>query len=198
MSDVANSEVYQPKVSLRRISPMIWRRLLVPEEMTLYALHRIIQIAFGWEGYHLHAFKLHGRHYGTTWTGERHRDAAGREVTLADPQLRVRQRIQYEYDFGDLWEQEIRVEARFKREGGKVYPVCVAGARAGPPEDIGGPPGYMALVDRIRFGDIDRLLFGNDEEFEEDDPLSAFDPERFSRRGVNTALKLEFSERIRG
>lgn len=76
---------------------MIWRRLHVAEEMTLYALHRTIQIAFGWEDYHLHAFKLHGRHYGTTWTGERHRDVAGREVALADLQLRVRQRIQYEY-----------------------------------------------------------------------------------------------------
>lgn len=91
---------------------MIWRRLLVPEEMTLYALHRTIQIAFGWEDYHLHTFKLHGWHYGTTWTGERHRDVAGREVTLADLELRVRQRIRYEYDFGDLWEHEIRVEAK--------------------------------------------------------------------------------------
>ncbi|RWB28013.1 MAG: hypothetical protein E5X89_23030 [Mesorhizobium sp.] len=104
MSGVANSQVYQLKVSLRRISPMISRRLLVPEEMTLYALHRTIQIAFGWEDCHLHAFKLHGRHYGRTWTGERHRDAAGREVTFVDLQLRVRQRILYEYDFGDLWE----------------------------------------------------------------------------------------------
>jgi hypothetical protein len=84
MSDVATSVVYQLKVSLRGISPMIWRQLLVPEEMTLYALHRAIQIAFGWEDYHLHAFKLHGRRYRTMWTGERHRDAAGREVTLAD------------------------------------------------------------------------------------------------------------------
>jgi hypothetical protein len=198
MSDVANSEVYQLKVSLRRISPMILRRLLVPEELTLYALHRTIQIAFGWEDYHLHAFKLHGRRYGTTWTGERHRDAAGREVTLADLQLRVRQRIRYECDFGDLWEHEIRVEAKHKREGGKVYPVCIAGARAGPPEDIGGPPGYMALVDRIRFGDIDRLLHGDEGDADDDDPLRTFEPERFSRREVNATLKLEFSEPTRG
>lgn len=198
MSDVANSEVYQLKVSLRRISPMIWRRLLVPEELTLYALHRTIQIAFGWEDYHLHAFKLHGRHYGTTRTGERHRDATGREVPLADLQLRMRQRIRYEYDFGDLWEHEIRVEAKLEREGGKVYPVCIAGARAGPPEDIGGPPGYMALVDRTRLGDIDRLLHGDEEQTDDDDPLRTFEPERFSRREVNVALKLELSELTRG
>ncbi len=50
----------------------------------------------GWENYHLHAFKLHGRRHATMWAGERHRDAAGREVMLADLQLRVRQRILYE------------------------------------------------------------------------------------------------------
>ncbi|RUW45798.1 hypothetical protein EOA32_33220 [Mesorhizobium sp. M1A.F.Ca.ET.072.01.1.1] len=55
---------------------------------------------------------MHGRHYGTTSTGKRHRDAAGREVTLANLQLRGRQRIRYEYDFGDRWEHDLRVEAR--------------------------------------------------------------------------------------
>lgn len=40
---------------------MIWRRLLVRSDLTLFGLHRVIQIAFGWEDYHLHAFKVHGR-----------------------------------------------------------------------------------------------------------------------------------------
>ncbi|TYR36416.1 plasmid pRiA4b ORF-3 family protein [Mesorhizobium microcysteis] len=196
MSDDGASGVYRLKVSLRRISPMIWRRLLVPEEMTLFGLHRTIQIAFGWEDYHLHAFKLHGRRYGTTWTGERHRDATGKEIALVDLQLRVRQRILYEYDFGDLWEHEIRVEDGLEREAGKVYPICIAGARAGPPEDIGGPRGYEVLIHRLRFGDVERL-FGDDEEDigeDDDDPLRVFEPERFSRREVNAALRREFSE----
>ena len=60
---------YRLKVSLRHISPMIWRRLVVPSDLTLHGLHRAIQIAFGWEDYHLHAFKVHGRYYGTEWTG---------------------------------------------------------------------------------------------------------------------------------
>lgn len=192
MSDPASSVVYKLKISLRGISPQIWRRVLVPADLTLYGLHRVIQIAFGWEDYHLHAFKLHGRHYATMWTGERHRDAAGHEIILSDLQLRMRQRILYEYDFGDLWEHEIRVEARLKREDGKVYPVCIAGARAGPPEDSGGPAGYLMLVDRFRLGDIGRLFSGDDEdEYEDDDPLYGFEPERFSRREVNVELKGE-------
>jgi len=100
MSDVANSEVYQFKVRVRRISPMIWRHLLVPEELPLTAPHRTIQIAFGWGDYHFHAFELHGRHHGTTRTGERHRDATGCGMTLADLRSRVRQRIRH--DYGDL------------------------------------------------------------------------------------------------
>ncbi len=66
----------------------------------------MVQIAFGWEDYHLHAFRLHGRRYGTMQTGERHRDAEGREIRLVDLKLRRRQRILYEYDFGDFWEHE--------------------------------------------------------------------------------------------
>jgi hypothetical protein len=54
MSDVATPVVDQLKVSLRGISPKIWRRLLVPADMTLYALQRVIRIAFGWEDYDLH------------------------------------------------------------------------------------------------------------------------------------------------
>jgi hypothetical protein len=63
MSDAAMFVAYRLKVSLRGISPMIWSRLLVSAGMTLYELHRAIQIAFGWEDYHLHAFKLHGRRW---------------------------------------------------------------------------------------------------------------------------------------
>jgi len=39
---------------------MIWRRVLVRSDMTLSGLHQVIQIAMGWEDYHLHAFRIHG------------------------------------------------------------------------------------------------------------------------------------------
>ena len=142
---------------------MIWRRLLVPRGLTLYGLHRTIQIAFGWEDYHLHAFKLHGRRFGTEWTGQRHHvveddGTSLREVTLADLSLWLRQKIIYEYDFGDFWEHEIRVEAREEAKPGSSCPVCIGGARAGPPpEDIGGPDGYDRLLWRLDEVRLDRL-----------------------------------------
>jgi pRiA4b ORF-3-like protein len=40
-------EVYQLKVTLKKITPSIWRRLLVRESNTLDDLHVIIQCAMG-------------------------------------------------------------------------------------------------------------------------------------------------------
>ena len=42
--------VLQIKVWLLDISPMVWRRLLVPSSYTLRELHGVIQVAMGWEG----------------------------------------------------------------------------------------------------------------------------------------------------
>ena len=39
--------VYQLRIRLDRISPLIWRRLLVTAETTIAELHATIQIAFG-------------------------------------------------------------------------------------------------------------------------------------------------------
>lgn len=200
---------------------MIWRRLLVRSDLTLFGLHRTIQIAFGWEDYHLHAFKVHGRRFGTQWTGERHYligDGEGlRELTLADLSLRLRQRILYEYDFGDFWEHEVRVEAREKPSADKSHPICVDGARAGPPEDIGGPGGHDRLLERLEDVRLEQedgaysFLDEDDPDDEEasdgdewtpadrngfdgpDDPLLRYDPKAIDRRTINAALKAEFA-----
>lgn len=51
---------YQIKVTLSRIKPEIWRRLKIPGNITFAQLHRIIQVAFGWQDYHLYNFQLDG------------------------------------------------------------------------------------------------------------------------------------------
>ena len=56
--------VYQLKVILLGISPMIWRRLLVRSDSTIADLHSILQIAMGWTDTHLHQFRIQGRKYG--------------------------------------------------------------------------------------------------------------------------------------
>jgi hypothetical protein len=53
--------VYQLKITLRGISPLIWRRVLVRSDTTIAQLHAIVQTAMGWEDLQLHRFRLRGR-----------------------------------------------------------------------------------------------------------------------------------------
>jgi len=46
----APGDIIQLKVRLLGISPMIWRRVMVPATMTLHELHGVLQVAMGWEG----------------------------------------------------------------------------------------------------------------------------------------------------
>ena len=61
--------VYQMRVWLQRVSPMVWRRLLVRSDSTIAALHQVLQIAFGWRDEHLHCFWIHGKEYGIPHVG---------------------------------------------------------------------------------------------------------------------------------
>ena len=65
----APATVYQLKVSLRDISPMIWRRLLVTNFTTIAQLHHILQTAMGWQDLHLHQFRVYGKAYGISRDG---------------------------------------------------------------------------------------------------------------------------------
>lgn len=87
---------------------MIWRRLLVSENTSLVELHEIIQISLGWEGCHLWTFSLGGREYGHAYGEGLTREAF--DTTHSDLELRLRQRFLYNYDFGDYWQHEIRLE----------------------------------------------------------------------------------------
>jgi hypothetical protein len=50
--------IYQLRVLLCGVSPLVWRRLLVISETSLAELHEILRTAFDWSGEHLHRFLL--------------------------------------------------------------------------------------------------------------------------------------------
>ena len=50
------------KVTLYGTKPPVWRRLLIPGEMTLGDLHQAIQAAMSWDGGHLHVTNRHEEH----------------------------------------------------------------------------------------------------------------------------------------
>jgi len=123
---------------------MVWRRLLVSDTCTLRELHGVIQVAMGWEGIHLHQFCLRARRYGS-WEVS----ASSPDMTLAALKLRRGTRFTYEYDLNIPWRHEVRIEeSRLDAAPGKAHPTCVAGDGACPPEDCGGPRGYLAGLDR--------------------------------------------------
>ena len=88
----------------------------------------------------------------------------------------------YEYDFGDSWIHEIRIEKALPADPAVHYPRCLAGERACPPEDCGGPPGYEDLLAALQ----DPAHPRHEEIREWAGP--SFDPEAFDPAKVNRIL----------
>ena len=199
--------IYQLRIVLRGISPLIWRRVLVPSETSLAHLHAILQILFAWSDEHLHSFYIHGREYGSS-------GASTRGVLLRDFCLHRGEQFRYVYDFGPYWEWDIRLEAMLPQTSRQRYPVCTGGKRAAPPEDCRGAWGYLERRDQHRLYPpleamgvvaeaISTLLaadpqtavraaLGDLDEFREAvDCLKAyeqFQPDHFDRRAMNAQL----------
>lgn len=139
--------VFQLKVTLRETKPPIWRRVLVDGSDTLDKLHEVIQAAFGWWGYHLHEFEVGRARYGVPDPdddlGEPTRDERRTRLdAIADEGTSFR----YTYDFGDGWDHRVVVEKVLPAGAEMALPTCVDGRRACPPEDCGGPWGYLELL----------------------------------------------------
>lgn len=179
--------VYNMKVTLLGSQPPIWRRLRVPGRFSLGLLHRVLQITMGWTDSHLHLFTVGGTIYGqepAQWQTDRDVEVGDeRRVRLDALQLEAGQVIQYEYDMGDSWQHEIHIEDIHATSGDDpTRAICLAGARACPPEDVGGIGGYEEFLQAIAdpdHGEHDALLewIGY-----------SFDPEAFDREAVNALL----------
>jgi hypothetical protein len=142
----------QLKVTLLDLRPAIWRRLLVPAAIKLPKFHTVLQLAFGWTNSHLHAFRHGEDSYETDhrsgWVPDLFNDGSGhdeKKVRLGDLLQARGDWLLYEYDFGESWEHEVLIEKVLPGTG-TSHAVCLAGARAGPPEDCGGVPGYENVV----------------------------------------------------
>jgi hypothetical protein len=149
MAPETNTEVYRLHVWLCQISPMIWRRLLVRSDSTIADLHYTLQIAFDWSDEHLNLFHIHGRDYGVCHAGGVSFSIDPNQVRLSDFKFRLNERFRYEYDFGDGWQHQVRVEARLALEDKRTYPCCIGGQRRRPPEGCGGPLAFIARRDEV-------------------------------------------------
>lgn len=155
------SKIYQIKATLVGFQPPIWRRLLISADATFFDLHSVIQDAFGWEDYHLHAFRAQ-RNKGRKriFIQDDEADEEWRpliaEELLPPPDERDEfldeygtplsaclnpefPKMEYEYDFGDSWSHTIILEKVLSEPpAGMAVPAVIAGKRIGPPEDSRG------------------------------------------------------------
>ena len=161
MSEISNPVIYQLKVVLLGISPMIWRRIKVRSDNTIADLHYIIQIVMGWKDEHLHKFSIYGVNYGISYVGGIGFFDNAHEVKLSRFNLRERELFTYEYDFCSNWKHSIRVEAILQDSNKKPLPLCSAGKGACPPEHCGGVRKFIQLRQQhnqfslaIRVGEI--------------------------------------------
>ena len=179
--------IYQLKITLARIAPPIWRRIQV-KDCTLDKLHEHIQTAMGWTNSHLHHFKIGEQLYGDPMLMAENFGEMGYEdstlTMLTDilPESGRRFRFEYEYDFGDGWEHEVLFEKYLSAEKGTRYPLCLEGARACPPEDVGGVFGYQEYLEAMADPDHEQH-----EEFME--WSGPFDAEAFDAQAATTRMR---------
>jgi hypothetical protein len=118
MEHDSQPEGYCVHVWIREIHPMLWRRFLVRSDSTLADLHVLLQIAFDWTDLHLHRFRIRKKDYAVPRLGGLGCHDA-RKIKLGDLHFRINERFLYEYDFGDLWQHQVRIEKRLEVEASR-------------------------------------------------------------------------------
>jgi hypothetical protein len=177
--------IYQLKIVLEETRPQVMRRVQVPGDMDLGALHRAFQVAMGWTDSHLHAFTIAGKRYTRSREeGDLEELGMGEErgVRLCDLIRVPEERFSYAYDFGDDWQHTVTLEKVLAANPNTEYPVCLEGRRACPPEDCGGTEGYRDLLRVLRVPQ-------HPQEAMRQWAGRKFDPEPFDRERVNRALR---------
>jgi hypothetical protein len=179
-------KIYQLQIALRGSKPKIWRRVLVPSDLLLSHFHFVIQRTMGWDDSHLHQF-IKNRTFYTVRMKDDHlwgetNNVDYQKMKISDLLQFEKEKIVYEYDFGDSWEHDIILEKILPVDPKMKYPVCVAGEMNCPPEDCGGVWGYAEMLEILKHPDHEEyesyLEWLGDE----------FDPEHFDKDEVNRWL----------
>ena len=184
-----NSKIFQFKIKLCDIKPIIWRRVQVLSTDTFNDLHNIIQNSMGWYDCHLHEFILVNpktgdkNRLGNDYEDDEFDETQDEEKKTLNQYFSMdNKKARYVYDFGDDWKHDIVLEKILEKDQNKKYPQCVAGERACPPEDCGGVWGYENLLKII--ADPTHKDYEEMKEW-----CGAFTPEAFDLSSIDLPLK---------
>lgn len=174
--------VFQFRIQLNDVNPVVWRRLLVPGSVRMAKLSEMLLAAVGWTNSHLHAFRVGDVRYGMNFDEYPDGEIDEKQVTVLQA-LRDECRFVYDYDFGDGWEHDVVIEELSWIYLGLKFGVCIDGQNSCPPEDVGGRWGYTEFLEAIADPDHD----------EHERYLAwvggSFDPAAFDLASANAALQ---------
>jgi hypothetical protein len=126
----------------------------VPLHFNLRELHLVLQAAFGWMNAHMHEFEIGGLNFADELAQAERDDDDPKvfdemEVRLRDFTREPGTVFRYVYDMGDNWIHTVRLENSLELEPAPKVARCVEGARARPPEDVGGVSGYQEFLEAV-------------------------------------------------
>jgi hypothetical protein len=139
--------IFRVRVDLNDAHPPIWRRLDLRSDLTLAAVHQVLQSAYDWTDSHLHRLSIGGDTFdiAAEWflceydveEGE-DEGTPDADVTLDETLVEPGDVLHYVYDYGDNWDLTIRLEEVLPLTDDAPQAWCVDGQRAAPPDDCGG------------------------------------------------------------
>ncbi len=185
-SPLTEGSVHQIKVTLTGTSPPVWRRFLIPSNVTLHRLHLVIQKVMGWQSIHLYRFQIRRREYAIPEPDDAGYDSnflSAKSAKLGRLLPNKGETFVYEYHFGNRWNHQMIVEDIFQADPQQQYPICLTGSRACPPEECGSTRGYDEFIEALKSPRTKR----------QKDMLKrigrGFDPEFFDLELVNDFLR---------
>ncbi len=182
------TKIFQIQIALMGFKPKIWRRILIPSNLLMSDLHKIIQTTMGWTNSHLHQFAKNKTFYSTTpdddiWGDMDEVDYKKRKIRISELLNTEKDKINYEYDFGDGWEHTVILEKILPLDKNIKYPICLTGKMNCPPEDCGGIWGYSNMLEILKQPDHEE--YESTIEWLGED----YDPEYFDIEEVNILLQ---------
>ncbi|WP_114784266.1 plasmid pRiA4b ORF-3 family protein [Botryobacter ruber] len=181
------NQIYQLQIALKGFKPKIWRRVLVPSNMLLSDLHKVIQTTMGWTNSHLHQFIKDRTFYAEKSEDDDFWDEMDnvdyKKIKVSDLLKAEKDKMVYEYDFGDGWEHDVILEKILPMDKNTTLPICLTGKNSCPPEDCGGVWGYAEMLEVLKnpkHEEYESIVEWLGEEF---------DPTYFDKNEVNEMLQ---------